>query len=107
MSLGFISTFTALNLPVVTVPLFLYTLISLYYRVKVNLHTREQLMVGSILGSFNGLLWSKLYHSYGLVTILRDSILNDQGLLPTSLLMIPLAVGAATVGSLERRYFRG
>ena len=50
MSLGFICTFTALGIPWTAVPLLIYVILSLYYRVKANLHTFEQIVVGLVFG---------------------------------------------------------
>ena len=102
MSLGFIGTFTALNLPWAQPYLLAYSLVSLYYRVEAKLHTWEQVVVGFLLGSTNGYLW----YTYALApftSLLRSYILNDKGVLPTQLLVIPVIVGLLVVGSVERR----
>lgn len=50
MSLGFIGTFTSLNLPPISIPMLIYIVIALYYRIKINLHSIEQVLVGIVLG---------------------------------------------------------
>lgn len=111
MSLGFIGTFTALQLPWTTIPILLYVLISLVYRVKTNLHTVEQILVGVTLGGCNGYVWRSLCMGANPLGInVMDWVslhfLNDQGLLPWYGLAIPALVGAAVVGSIERRISR-
>jgi membrane-associated phospholipid phosphatase len=107
MSLGFIATFTALCLPWTAAPLLLYTFISLYYRINVNLHTWQQVVVGLTLGSVNGYLWHRACHdTTALLDWVRGSFLFDAqtGRLPLPLLIVPMILGAVTVGSLERRW---
>jgi len=112
-SLGFICTFTALGLPYLTIPLLLYVITSLYYRVKINLHTKEQVYVGLVLGTTNGLLWNSLtvgscifLPSINLVDIVNETVLPKNGVLPVQYLFIPALVGLAIVGSFERRIKR-
>lgn len=102
MSLGFIGTVTALNLPGSQIYLILYSLVSLIYRVKSRLHTWQQVVVGFVLGSTNGYLWNTyaLPHVSELVTRL---VLNENGLLPIPYLVVPVIVGILVVGSVERR----
>jgi len=50
MSLGFIGTFTSCNLPQLALPIMVYVVVSLFYRVKINLHSKEQVLVGLTLG---------------------------------------------------------
>jgi membrane-associated phospholipid phosphatase len=111
MSLGFIGTFTALQLPWTTVPLLIYGSISLVYRVKANLHSLEQVVVGVVLGSVNGITWRSLCLGNNLLSIniadwVSKSFLNEQGLLPWYGLAVPVIIGAAVVGSVERRVSR-
>ena len=116
MSLGFICTFTALSIPYTTIPLIIYAIISLIYRVQTNLHSLEQIVVGAILGTANGAIWWHLCtgtnNPLGINVvdwISSTPIINDQGLLPWYLLSVPALVGAAVVGSVERRisiYFK-
>jgi hypothetical protein len=116
MSLGFICTFTALSLPYTTIPLTIYAIISLIYRIQTNLHSLEQIVVGAILGTINGAIWWQLCtgtnNPLGINVvdwISSTPIINDQGLLPWYLLSVPALVGAAVVGSVERRiakYFK-
>jgi membrane-associated phospholipid phosphatase len=108
MSLGFISTFIACNLSWTQMPLFVYAVVSLIYRVQVKLHTWQQVVVGSIVGSTNGFLWYRLcigsnpwkIHIMNFVT---RYFLNENGQLPLPLMIVPFLVGAATIGSFERR----
>jgi dolichyldiphosphatase len=53
MSLGFIGTFTSLLLPPFGIPIACYVLISLYYRVRIKLHTTDQVLVGLGVGGRN------------------------------------------------------
>eukprot|EP00568_Trieres_chinensis_P007604 CAMPEP_0183295452 /NCGR_PEP_ID=MMETSP0160_2-20130417/3402_1 /TAXON_ID=2839 ORGANISM="Odontella Sinensis, Strain Grunow 1884" /NCGR_SAMPLE_ID=MMETSP0160_2 /ASSEMBLY_ACC=CAM_ASM_000250 /LENGTH=222 /DNA_ID=CAMNT_0025456939 /DNA_START=315 /DNA_END=983 /DNA_ORIENTATION=+ len=113
MSLGFICTFTALGLPKTAVPLAFYVLISLYYRVKANLHTFEQVLVGLIVGVSNGFLWrdlvlgtSSFLPSVHIIEWVSNHLLPESGVLPAPLLIIPGMIGAAIVGSFERRISR-
>lgn len=117
MSLGFICTFTAIQLPILTIPLLVYTIISLRYRINTKLHSVDQIVVGAILGSFNGVVWHSL--CFGTTTLpllgrhriidinviewVSMNILNSDGVLPWYLLSVPALVGAAVVGSIERR----
>ena len=110
MSLGFIGTFTGLALPYLQLPLLMYVAISLYYRVHTQLHTREQVAVGLIVGVLNGAMWwtlcngsNPLLPSVNVMDWVSNTILNDQGLLPVRLLVVPAAVGLIVVGSFERR----
>jgi membrane-associated phospholipid phosphatase len=111
MSLGFIGTFTALALPWSRLPILLYVLISLIYRVQTNLHTREQILVGISLGITNGYLWRILCvgdnaWNINVMEWVSTHFLNDNGVLPFYMLAVPALVGAAVVGSLERRIAR-
>jgi membrane-associated phospholipid phosphatase len=111
MSLGFIGTFTALQLPWTAPILLVYVIISLIYRVQTNLHTVEQILVGVTVGSMNGYLWRTLCLGtnpldINFVNWVSANFLNEQGLLPWYGLAIPALVGAAVVGSVERRISR-
>ena len=112
MSLGFICTFTALNLPSTTIPLIVYVAISLLYRINTKLHTTEQIIVGLTLGTINGYIWRSLcFGTNPLVDVnlmdwVTQNFLNESGLLPLYALSIPAIVGAAVVGSVERRIAR-
>lgn len=108
MSLGFIGTFTGLNVPSTQLWLVLYSVFSLAYRVQVKLHTWEQVVVGSIVGSLNGYFWFRLCtgdNPFGVNVMdgVAKHLLNEHGLLPVPMLVVPLLLGAVTVGSLERR----
>lgn len=114
MSLGFICTFVALLIPTTALPLLAYAAMSLIYRVRVNLHTVDQIAVGAILGTFDGTVWWHLCTSgfRGVnvpEVVLSSRMMNEYGLLPWCLLAVPALIGAAVVGSVERRlgnYFR-
>ena len=108
MSLGFISTFIVCNIMSLQIPLLLYTVASLYYRVQVKLHTYQQVLVGSILGSTNGFLWYRLCtgnnpFNIHIMNLVKKYLFNNQEQLPIPYLIVPLLVGAATIGSFERR----
>ena len=114
MSLGFICTFVSLLLPNTTIPLIAYAAISLIYRVRVNLHTVDQIAVGAILGTLDGAVWwhlcTKGFRGFNVVELVSSSgMINESGQLYWYFLSVPLLVGAAVVGSLERRlgkYFK-
>ena len=110
MSLGFIGTFTALTLPQTQIPIILYVATSLYYRVHTQLHTREQVAVGLVVGMFNGAFWrslcsgrNPLFPSVNVMEWVSSTFLNEHGLLPIPLLVVPAVIGLAVVGSFERR----
>lgn len=110
MSLGFIGTFTAMTLPQTLVPILIYVVISLYYRIHTQLHTKEQVAVGFGIGAFNGATWrslctgtNSLFPSINVMDWVSATFLNDQGLLPIPLLVVPAVIGLAVVGSFERR----
>jgi hypothetical protein len=108
MSLGFIGTFTSLCLPFSRAPLVLYVLVSLIYRVQANLHTWQQIAVGLVVGSCNGVFWWNLCVGenpwrINLLAWTTSHILNEQGLLAWPLLAIPALLGLVVVGSFERR----
>jgi membrane-associated phospholipid phosphatase len=108
MSLGFICTFVALLIPNMILPLLTYAVISLIYRVRVSLHSIDQIIVGSILGIFDGSIWwylcGKSTGSTNIVDLISSSgIMNEHGQLPWYLLVVPALIGVAVVGSVERR----
>jgi len=108
MSLGFICTFLALLLPNTTIPLLAYAAISLIYRIRVNLHSVDQIAVGAILGTFDGVVWWQLCtNGFRGVTILEwvssSGMMNEHGLLSWYFLALPALIGALVVGSVERR----
>ena len=108
MSLGFIATFIVCNIISLQIPLLLYTIISLYYRVQVKLHTYQQVVVGTIVGSTNGFLWYRLctgnnpFHIH-IMNLVKQYLFNNKEQLPIPYLIVPLLVGVATIGSFERR----
>jgi membrane-associated phospholipid phosphatase len=106
MSLGFIGAFTGLQLPWTRPPLALYVLLSLMYRVAVNLHTPAQIAVGLVLGASSGTVWYYLCQGifgFNPMDFVAAHLLNQDGLLPWPALVVPVIVGAAVVGSFERR----
>jgi membrane-associated phospholipid phosphatase len=108
MSLGFISTFIACNLSWTQIPLFVYATVSLIYRVQVKLHTWQQVVVGSMVGSSNGFLWYRLCigdnpWKLHIMNFVKRYFLNENGQLPLPLMIVPFLIGAATIGSFERR----
>jgi len=113
MSLGFIGTVTALGLPDLSFILSLYVIISLYFRVKTNLHTTEQVLVGLGLGVANAFCWQNLMMgsfplvpSVNVINMVETYILPQNGVLPLPYLIVPAAIGVAVVGSFERRISR-
>jgi hypothetical protein len=131
MSLGFIGTFTMLNLlasspPTTTailIPLvLLFVGTSLVYRVETQLHSTDQIVVGLTLGSVNGWMWKQLCSSsngggsssltlggmtlpsaHDYIQSLLTYLSPQDHLLPIPFLVIPALVGIFVVGSLERR----
>lgn len=108
MSLGFIATFIACNQPWTQIPLAVYAVVSLVYRVQVKLHTWQQVLVGSIVGSGNGFAWFRLCTGgnpwrVNLMRSVTTHLLNENGQLPLPMMIVPLLVGAVTIGSFERR----
>lgn len=114
MSLGFIGTYTALgvveSMPWLVGFIVPYILVSLYYRVKASLHTVEQVAVGLVLGVTNAVIWrdvslgtSPLFPSANIMGWVSSNLLPESGQLAPIFLLIPAAVGAAVVGSFERR----
>ena len=112
MSLGFICTFTALQIPWTTIPLLLYVLVSLNYRINTKLHTLDQIIVGLVLGTFNSYFWRSLcfgtnpFLDVNVMNWVTKSFLNDFGQLPIAALAVPAIIGALVVGSVERRISR-
>ncbi|KAL7558090.1 hypothetical protein ACA910_020042 [Epithemia clementina (nom. ined.)] len=102
MSLGFIGTFILLHQPYWFVPIFILTATSLLYRVQVRLHSWDQIAVGLVVGSTNAMFYYTFAES-SVIEFLNQTIMNKQGLLPYPFLIVPTVVGAAVVGSLERR----
>jgi len=108
MSLGFIGTFVSLTLPWTQLPIIMYTMISLVYRVNTKLHTWQQIVVGFVVGSTNGAIWRHLcdgrnpFH-VNVMEIVSTNLLDANGQLPWPMLLAPALVGAIVVGSVERR----
>ena len=106
MSLGFIGTFTSFEVPFeYRVGLVVYAVVSLYYRVAVQLHTWPQIGVGLAIGVTNGALWWYLCRQ-GVMEWVSVNLLNEDGQLPIVLLAVPAIVGVLVVGSVERRLKR-
>lgn len=108
MSLGFIGTFTGLTLPWTQIPIFLYSIISLAYRIDIRLHTWQQIVVGFVAGTTNGAVWRHLCDgsnpwNINIMDLVSRAVLNEEGLLPITLLVVPAIIGAIVVGSVERR----
>ena len=102
MSLGFIGTITALHISWAPIPVLLYVVLSLWYRVQVKLHTTAQILVGATVGCAHAVVFDAFIKE-GLMDWLRQYVLDSQGLLPVPLLVVPAIVGALVVGSVERR----
>lgn len=110
MSLGFIGTFTSLCLPQLTMPILLYVIVSLVYRIHSKLHTTQQVGVGLLVGTLNGYVWWRLCHgtlvqSVHVMNLVSHHLLVD-GLLPWPFLAVPATLGLIVVGSFERRLSR-
>ncbi|CAB9526225.1 PAP2 superfamily [Seminavis robusta] len=111
MSLGFIGTFTGLVVPIpgIQIPILIYSLISLWYRIDTKLHTWQQIAVGFVVGTTNGVIWKLLCDgnsnpwNINLLDVVRQNLLNEQGVLPMVYLAVPALVGLIVVGSVERR----
>jgi hypothetical protein len=108
MSLGFIGTFTMLTLEWTQFIIPFYVAICLCYRVQSRLHTVEQVAVGMAFGVSNGFMWRHLVDGrnplgINVMDFVTTHFLNDQGILPTPLLVVPALAGAVVVGSLERK----
>jgi membrane-associated phospholipid phosphatase len=108
MSLGFIGTFTMLTWEWTRLVIPVYAAISLYYRVQTRLHTTEQVVVGLVVGATNGYVWRHLVdgsNPFGInvTEYVSRAFLNDHGLLPIPLLIVPIVAGLVVVGSLERK----
>mmetsp|Transcript_17295 Transcript_17295/g.26761 ORF Transcript_17295/g.26761 Transcript_17295/m.26761 type:complete len:294 (+) Transcript_17295:124-1005(+) len=113
MSLGFIGTFTGLLLEWAQIPIVLYSMLSLYYRVETKLHTKEQVAVGLTIGTTNGYIWKTLcdgtnpyLSGVNVMDWVTHSFMNENGVLPFAALAVPALVGALVVGSAERRIIR-
>eukprot|EP00594_Rhizosolenia_setigera_P019636 CAMPEP_0178965932 /NCGR_PEP_ID=MMETSP0789-20121207/16617_1 /TAXON_ID=3005 /ORGANISM="Rhizosolenia setigera, Strain CCMP 1694" /LENGTH=228 /DNA_ID=CAMNT_0020651093 /DNA_START=196 /DNA_END=882 /DNA_ORIENTATION=- len=102
MSMGFIFTYTMTGIPETSIPLILYLIMSLYYRVAAKLHTKEQVYVGVVLGTLNGIIWR--YFTPQITEFTSKYFLPDSGVLPGPYLIIPAVVGISIVGSLERNF---
>lgn len=111
MSLGFIGVFTMLTLEWTRLLIPFYIATSLYYRVQTNLHTWQQVAVGLGFGVTNGFLWRHAVdgsNPFGIniMDFVTQSFLNEQGLLPAPLLIVPALAGVVVVGSMERKILK-
>ena len=95
---------------VAAVAVLIYSTIALRYRVRDHLHTVDQVFVGVMLGTVNGLAWIKF--GLGLDSSANGPVLSyvqhhcvsgETGLFPYSALTIAIVVGILVVGSFERR----
>jgi hypothetical protein len=116
MSLGFIATvITGAIAPLekkylVGFVMAAYSFLALRYRIRVNLHTFEQVVVGLAMGVSNALLWLKYALGLGdgnngpVITWVQENCVSaETGLMPPAALTIPIFVGVIVVGSFERR----
>ena len=108
MSLGFIGTFTMMALPWTRWCIPPYVATSLYFRIRTNLHTVNQVAVGLVVGTLNGYLWKGLVDGTAVSGVcvadtVRDTVLDERGLLPAPLLAVPAFLGFVVVGSLEKK----
>ncbi len=120
MSLGFIGTYCiieavrilGLGSGSIGISLFLalYTVVSLIYRIQSKLHTLDQIAAGLFFGVTNSFLWHSLAFGenaalpgVNLMELVSLYLLPESGILPVQHLAIPALVGAAVVGSVERR----
>ena len=114
MSLGFIGTvITCAIIPMekqyLVGPVFAaYSLVALRYRIRDNLHTREQVIAGLVFGVANALAWLKYAlgdeHAGPVFSWIKDNCVSaETGLFPYAALSIPMVLGLLVVGSFERR----
>jgi len=109
MSLGFIGIFAALSAPWSQVAIALYVVLSLVYRVQARLHTWQQVLVGSIVGTTNGYVWYQLTTGNNPWNVnfsewISMHILDPAtGQLPLIWLPIAVVIGGLTVSSFERK----
>lgn len=116
MSLGFIATvITGAIVPfeqkyLAGFVMAAYSFLALRYRIRVNLHTLEQVVVGLVMGVSNALLWLKYALGLGdgnngpVITWVKENCVSaETGLIPPAALTIPIFVGMIVVGSFERR----
>ena len=64
--------------------------------------------MGMVFGVANGYIWKHLAdgtNPFGInvMEFFSSTVLNDQGLLPIPLLVVPALAGIAVVGSIERK----
>ena len=105
MTMAFIGTFMAAHAPWTRVPFFIYSAISLWYRVHCDLHTTEQIAAGILVGYVDARFFDE--HILGdLMEWLQQNLLNCNGQLPMWLMLIPAIVGVMFVRHLKRRVMR-
>lgn len=115
MSLGFIATVvTGAIIPLeqkylAAFAMAAYSALALRYRIRVNLHTLEQIVVGLVMGVGNALLWMKYALGSGdgnsgpvITWVMENCVSSETGLIPPAALTIPIFVGVMVVGSFER-----
>jgi len=119
MSLGFIGTYciiqafsllgNGIETIVISLGLILYATVSLVYRVQCKLHTFDQIIAGLVFGVTNSFMWHSLAFGENLIlpgVHIMDSVsalLPESGIMPVQYLAVPALIGAAVVGSFERR----
>ena len=120
MSLGFIGTYciiqafsilgVGLQSEAIALGLIAYAMISLIYRVQTQLHTVDQVIVGLLFGVTNSFIWHSLafgtnpmFPKVNIMEMVSTQLLPESGLMPLKYLTIPALIGAAVVGSVERR----
>lgn len=114
MSLSFIGTSFLLNFrqPLAIIFIALYTSLALIYRIKMNLHTKEQVLVGTFLGALHGVFWDVFMNgnfpsstsSRSPIQIISEKFLDSNGLVPLRHCIIPFFI--VIVGANERRLRR-
>jgi hypothetical protein len=106
-SIGIISSCSTCSSVLLLIPvLLLYVAVSLWYRVRVQLHTPAQIGVGLTIGTMHGFLFQGILQNYlqsWLIVQLPFLWQPDDGLLRSPYLIVPAIVGALVVGSIERR----
>ena len=115
MSLGFVGTvITGGVIPVehrvvAGVAMAVYSAFALRYRIRGQLHTTEQVVVGLGLGIGNALAWIKFGvgcndNAGPVLSWVRNNVVSaETDLFPYAALIVPIVVGTLVVGSFERR----
>ncbi|EKX51638.1 hypothetical protein GUITHDRAFT_134529 [Guillardia theta CCMP2712] len=87
---------------IVTSSLLIFSTYSAAWRVRAGFHTPAQILVGSVLGGFNGMAWFYFNHQNMAALQRLDVFLKESSALPWALCG-SLIVGALLVGSVERK----